>query len=288
MRMSIPFFYSQTKIGVLTRDESFLEQCSVKESAGENHVVMHKNTESLMQDCANRRFEQEVEASLLESEETSYGIHTSILNLNSLPLMIAKGRVDHYSTLIIDASVFDQDNYALICCLRTPFLKRILIGTSSDVQMALGAFNVGLIDRFLEKDTPSFVEELEEAMKCLSWDYFASLSRFLGGGAENCCCLVEKASFGEWLYRFVRHHQVSALCLIDMSGVFLVKKRTGVFYVLKVVDAENEQDILEALFEKKGFDETIMGEILKYKKTFLYFENHQYKYRNSPGPRRRR
>lgn len=81
-------------------------------------------------------------------------------------------RFSEISVVIADWHMPEMNGLDFLRQLPLANIGRILLTGRADLGIAVEAFNLGLIDRFVEKSNPAAVEELRSAILQLQWSYF--------------------------------------------------------------------------------------------------------------------
>ncbi|GAA5787092.1 response regulator [Chitiniphilus shinanonensis] len=85
------------------------------------------------------------------------------------------GRFDLVTVLVIDYAMPGLDGLEYCRHVRDPAVKKILLTGKADEKIAVQAFNQGLIDRFLPKQSPDLVMRLTQDIRALQQAYFRDL-----------------------------------------------------------------------------------------------------------------
>ncbi|WP_440223758.1 hypothetical protein ACQQ2N_00765 [Dokdonella sp. MW10] len=81
-------------------------------------------------------------------------------------------RFSEISVAVVDWHMPEMNGMEFLQQLPLQNVGRILLTGRAALPTAVDAFNRGLIDRFIEKGSPTVVEELREAILQLQWSYF--------------------------------------------------------------------------------------------------------------------
>ncbi len=77
------------------------------------------------------------------------------------------------SVLLVDYHMPEMTGLQLLASIHQPALKKILMTSEQDYKIAVDAFNQGLIQGYLRKDEPHFIERLSIMIDDMTWQYFA-------------------------------------------------------------------------------------------------------------------
>lgn len=106
--------------------------------------------------------------------------------------------------------------------------KKILLTGAAQENSAVAAFNDGVIDRFIRKDYPSLISEINKQLKILTRQYFCEITfPFISClESDNPSPLTDKFFtyfFDEWC----EDNHIKEFYLIDKNGSFLAIDQTG-------------------------------------------------------------
>lgn len=142
--------------------------------------------------------------------------------LNIADLANIADRNSEISVLIIDFSMPNINGLTLCRMLKNSPMKKILLTGAHNYQEALTAFNEGVIDRFIQKDSVNLGTELREAIQTLTHQYFANQSRTLLTHLEasNLTPLSDPV-FIQFFDAWRKENNIIEYYLIDKIGSFL-------------------------------------------------------------------
>lgn len=188
------------------------------------------------------------------------------------------------SVAIIDYDMPRMNGLELCRAISHLPFKKIMLTGEADHKLAVEAFNQGLIDRFILKNTANVIENLDQAMMELQLSYFYDLSKAISENPQEdvesqIVCLTDP-DFAAYFYGIFHEKQIKEFYLLNHFGDFLLRTRSGKSYKLGVrdqkavaglhhlaqdlynQDPEDNQAVLEEIlackklpFFPKGFDE---------------------------------
>src|SRR3990167_1596496 len=109
------------------------------------------------------------------NEHLPIDLNTKLLSTISLK----PERHEEISLLIVDFHMPQMDGLSLCRQLQGLPIKKILLTGEVDHPKAVEAFNEGIIDRFIRKDSPQLIHEIQQHIKTLSQQFFNDYSRGL-------------------------------------------------------------------------------------------------------------
>lgn len=88
-------------------------------------------------------------------------------------------RFEQVSVVVVDYDMPEMDGLEFCRNLKNPAVKKILLTGKADEQVAVRAFNEGIIDRFIRKQEADVMTLLDRAISDLQRTYFADLEQML-------------------------------------------------------------------------------------------------------------
>lgn len=166
---------------------------------------------------------------LLEHAPVDFDV-TSIVKLRDYP-----ERLTEISLLICDYNMPKMNGLELCGQLRKFPFKKILLTGEAENKDAVRAFNDGMIDRFIRKDSLDLPEELQSYTKTLIRQYFCEQTNVLLSHLEVDYSLpLSDPVFVSFFDAWCEKNKIVEFYLIDKQGSFLVvneQKETRYFVV---------------------------------------------------------
>ncbi|MDO8891660.1 MAG: response regulator [Sulfurimicrobium sp.] len=111
-------------------------------------------------------------------DELPLSHHVIDLNLENIAREVHnERRFEQVSVVVVDYDMPGIDGLELCRNLKNPALRKILLTGKADEKVAVGAFNQGLIDRFILKQDADVIPILNRAIVDLQLAYFENLGR---------------------------------------------------------------------------------------------------------------
>lgn len=107
-------------------------------------------------------------------------------------------------------------------------IKIFMLTDEADEELAIAAFNEGIIDRFIKKNAPMFEFELNNAINSLQFKYFCDLTKNLTDSlslSEDCA--LNDPVFIDFFKELIWKHNFVEYYLIDEYGSFLLLDISG-------------------------------------------------------------
>lgn len=147
------------------------------------------------------------------------------INIKKLKQMLVEPQHKDISVLLIDYNMPEMCGLDFLKEITQLPIKKALITGESDYKIAINAFNQGLVDTYIRKDEPHFLEKIQATTFDLEWKYFTDLSSFIIDIPDYN--YLQNAHFIEIFRKFTYDNNVIAFCLVDMQGSFLTLDKQG-------------------------------------------------------------
>ncbi len=212
------------------------------------------------------------------SSEEFYNPSKTILNVD-IPaihkqIYAEPPRFSQYLTLIVDFAMPDMSGLELCQKIRGELklpVKIIMLTGEADQSTAIKAFNENLIDRFIVKSCPNYIEKLLLSIHELHTEYFKELTHFIIETSATFQNAVRKQpEFIELFNNIIQDYQAVEYYLLDDSGSFLFldvnKKATRL-----IVKSEDDMRFLVEIAEDDRHTHATILEALRNKQKLTYF-----------------
>jgi|GEM_PF-2435926 CheY-like chemotaxis protein len=130
------------------------------------------------------------------------------------------------SVVIVDYHMPEMTGLAFLDKTRALHCKKILVTGDDDYALAVDAFNRGLIDGYIRKGEPGFVEKITKMLTQLQWDYFTTLHHPLIESLEEPR-LMQDPDFSQIFKRHLKENDIVSFCLLNAVGDFLLINAQG-------------------------------------------------------------
>lgn len=132
-------------------------------------------------------------------------------------------RTKEISVIIVDYQMPGMNGLELCRKLHTLPCKKILLTGEADHRDAVAAFNDNIIDRFIRKDSPTLVAEIQKYIATLSQQYFRERTQTLIAHLEaNYRLPLSDPIFIDFFHRYCNAHDIREYSILDKNGSFLV------------------------------------------------------------------
>ncbi|MEI8296292.1 MAG: response regulator [Alphaproteobacteria bacterium] len=154
-------------------------------------------------------------------------------------------RFNEISVVVVDYSMPDMNGLEFCQQLNNPHIQKILLTGEADEEIAVRAFNQGLIHQYIRKQAPDMVECLQRAIDGCQVSYFAKLSKVMIE-AITAVHVVDHAltdqHFQGFFKTLMRENNFLEAYLCETMGSFLFLDEGGHATGL-VVNTKEQQDV---------------------------------------------
>jgi FixJ family two-component response regulator len=162
-----------------------------------------------------------------ETAATTSTEQTINVNIKRLKSMLENKQNIDISVLLIDYHMPEMHGLDFLNEISHLPIKKALITGEKDYSIAINAFNKGLVDAYIRKDDPDFLEKIQSTTLDLEWKYFIELSEIISDIPSNDFSYLRNKNFSLTFKKFIHDNHILEFCLIDMHGSFLTKDHKG-------------------------------------------------------------
>jgi len=143
-------------------------------------------------------------------------------------------RFDEASVILVDYAMPSMNGLEFCQAISNLPVKKALVTGQADQSIAIDAFNAGIIDKFIVKDSPNFFNLINDTITELQQTYFRDLSTPLldeiGKNSNNC---LKDSNFQQLFQQLCNDHDIIEYYLIEPSGSYLMLDKKGrVFWLI--------------------------------------------------------
>lgn len=200
--------------------------------------------EQLLQNLRDKESDDEIEYGNIEHSIVDIdimGIHKIIYNSERFAVK---------TVAVVDYSMPDMNGLEVCKELQGLPLKIIMLTGKAEPATAIGAFNEGLIHRFVKKETLNFAEKLQTAIVEMQKQKFYESSepiiKMISASSTSC---LGDPFFIEFFNKFCEENKVIEYYLVNESGCFLlldVEGKVNWFVIKNEKEMADYQGIAEA------------------------------------------
>lgn len=164
------------------------------------------------------------------ADQWNIGIDEDILDTDISDLyreLYNNKRFTHVSTIVVDYDMPALNGLQLCEQLTSPHIQKILLTGAADEDVAIQAFNKGLIQYFIRKQDPQALDLLENYIKDSQQRYFKSLSQGLTRQISHETSALNDPAFVEHFVKIAAENNICEYYLFEGTGSFLMLNSKG-------------------------------------------------------------
>lgn len=150
--------------------------------------------------------------------------HPINININAIyQELYNQRRFNEVSIVLVDYSMPSMNGLEFCQHIRDLPIKKVLLTGEADLDVAVKAFNEGIIDQFIRKDAYNFVGKVNQIIFELQKNYFQDFSSVISKIlAVDPSYPLEDANFIEFFEDVCKEKQIMEFYLFEKSGSFLL------------------------------------------------------------------
>lgn len=247
---NLPFFYHPSTIVMVDDQATFLRSMVTAVDRG-------ADCRGFIRPEAALKFLNEIpdEHPLFSQEHTDSRDEFLVSPKVLANFLASSARFKWFTTVIVDYTMPTLNGLEFCRQLKSPFIRKIMLTGDASLDVAIKAFNDGLIDKFFKKSDENILEQINEAVVAAQFEYFANRSERWQDSLPN------KEDLPLWLHQ----PEIVNFIVSQMQATHSVE-----FYVLNeagdilLIDAKGEMHLL-LMRDEKGMAETFMQADFAYK-----------------------
>ncbi|MBI5448548.1 MAG: response regulator [Gammaproteobacteria bacterium] len=270
----VPCFYYPTKVLFVDDNSNYLNNIVLtldKKIRAETSLDPKKIANELMDKKDFCFYSQYLNG--YEEVETSDGLSCRAVGVNFSKIQQAISlpqKNNQVSVLLVDYAMPGMDGVSFFKLLKNSPIKKVMVTGEADYNIAVTAFNEGIIDRFIVKDDPDFFNKINNTIFEMQKKYFQEMSSALIGNLNaNSQFSLTDSLVHDFIYRLIDEKKIVEFYLVDESGSLLLRDETGRFSWL-VIKTEKEMLDYHDVANEFGGASTITNQ-LKEKKVIPFF-----------------
>ncbi|MFA5960074.1 MAG: response regulator [Tatlockia sp.] len=273
MKANFKGFYFNTNIILIDDNDSFLNTLDYRLSekfaittynepqVALDYLLSESNTNSMF-----NTMDFVVESHNEEDDSTSFAINfAKFIDFNNI---INKKNLT--SVLIIDYSMPKMNGVDFCEKINHLPIMKIMLTGHADFKIAVDAFNRGVIDKFLVKDTPDMLDEIVASIEEMQEQYFIKHSSILRSFLPHSCLeILRSAEYEYHLEKLIEEYSIVEYYLLDNEGTYALTSCDGTKYYFKAIPDLKINELLELAIDLGAYSHIINK--LKHKTHFPVF-----------------
>ena len=227
-------FHHPVKVVFLDDNRQFLDALYLEFHPHIN-MLMFTDPDLLLQLIENDSQDMTQSIFKFVDDVNSDSISGRIINFNVsniINLLYDKRRFNNIAVLIVDYGMPDINGIEFCQNLKDKKVFKIMLTAEADSNIAIKAFNDGLINKFILKTTEHLHQEIILAVNELTHNYFKELSPNLVNRHDgHSHDLFEKTVFKELFTKVISQSQAVEYYRVDNSGSFLFLDKDGMVQI---------------------------------------------------------
>ncbi|MEO8400559.1 MAG: response regulator [Gammaproteobacteria bacterium] len=177
------------------------------------------------------------------------------IQIDALQQTITNSAQHDVSVLFVDYHMPEMYGLDFLKEIQHLPMKKALITGERDYKIGVDALNSGLVDSYIRKDDPDFMNKFQQTALELEWKYFSSLSGLVTNMPDFS--YLSNNHFIREFKQYIRDNNIVSFCLTDTDGNFLLKNKNSEQKYLLVRDRAHLQELSKLALDDEGSNETI-------------------------------
>lgn len=138
-------------------------------------------------------------------------------------------RFSQISVVIVDYHMPGLNGLEFCAKIKNPYIQCILLTGDEDEQIAIEAFNQGLIQAYIKKHEIEALDKLKKAIREAQFNYFYQLSILTTSAAtfDRSATALKDPSFINLFFNLIRENNIIEYYLHEITGTFLFLDKSG-------------------------------------------------------------
>lgn len=227
-RNFIPCCYHPTTVVMIDDDARFLKFASLKIESNNNLVTKTFADPISAADFLIKQYKPKtfLEFCLDNPEEQSRDHRNIDFDIRAIRQELYNPyRFDEIFIVVVDYVMPNMNGLELCKQLQHRYVKKILLTGEADEKIAIDGFNKGLIHKFIRKDMPDALEQLNQAIQELLWKSFQEQSEVivntLSFHPEHPPSCLDDPIFVDFFEQLCKKYKFTEYYLMDANGSFM-------------------------------------------------------------------
>lgn len=271
VKNALPVFWFPTKTFMIDDDGTYLDNITFALNDALNVQSFHSVDTALEELAVSQfvEFNQTLELTDLTQFDHSYLVWNKE---NIVKAVFDPNRFNRVTTIICDYSMPEMNGIEFFQKISAAPVKKILLTGKADTDIAIDAFNAGIIDFYIKKG-PKTVNEILNQLPLFQRQVFMDASQLV------LSTLKKELFFDVAVINKVdvlcAHHDIVEFYLLNSTTLLLVK-RNGQLMALLLLTEQDMDDTIQDFDDYDDFDSSVLEAITK-RQQFPFFISEQQK-----------
>lgn len=252
-------FYHPVKVVFLDDNQAFLDALSFEFCDHKNMVMLTNPDEAMALISQSREdlYSKDIERNIIGR----YDDESDLQNSRLVDTIFDNARFDNVAVLVVDYDMPQITGVQFCEKLKNINIFKILLTAEADKDVAINAFNKGVIDKFILKGTSNLHQEITTAINELTEKYFYEYSKeFLKKGGSSLKAIINDESYKKVFSDVLNISEAVEYYLVDRLGSFLFLSKYAEPTWLIVCDQRKSDENVDLLLAYE-FDENTVDKI---------------------------
>lgn len=212
--LQIPYCFHPSRVMFVDDNVNFLSQLPMSLNSN-NSYLYESDPRKALEHINNHTPSPSIIEALRNGD-----LNNSIENL--FKEMYNPDRFNRISTIVVDYDMPEMNGLDLLKNIKNPHIQKILLTGAANEQIAVEAFNQGLIQHFISKSGNSSYDRLNEFIEKSNFRFFNSFSQtYMNSIRDLHVSPLNDRAFIDFFSDFLSSNNIVEFYLRDFSGSFL-------------------------------------------------------------------
>ena len=272
---SIPSFYFPTQVMLIDDDPGYCQY--MVHNLSLDHVTNFlpsahaPDALDILNGC---READDLVAKLVQEGEESEWEHRAIdVNIyDQYKEIYNASRFNRFSVVVVDYEMPSMNGFEVCRQIDSPYIQKIVLTGEADEGLAIRAFNEGLIDHFIRKQSNTLLEDLEFAIQAAQHKYFCKLTETITNAVTrhtHPVSAIAVPEFRNYFFELIQTYNIVEYYLFESTGSFLMVDAEGNHYGLFASTPEQFELVLEQA-KLEDAPQNIIQDLRQFKQILCY------------------
>lgn len=187
-------------------------------------------------------------------EQDHLGHHVINVSLDKIHREVHnEQRFEQISVVVVDYDMPEMNGLDFCRGIKSPYVRKVLLTGEADEELAVKAFNEGLIDRFIRKQHPNAIEQLNRAVHEMQHVYFSKIEKMLSDALSvGSYLFLKDEKFASRFDAIKAELKIVEHYLVCEPDGLLMLDAQGTGYLLMVRSAERYRADYEIAYDQNA------------------------------------